>query len=1587
MKRISIYKRAAGIVVLMACALSGWAQVAVGAIEGSGGASGLGGATYTIPIKVPEGLGDIQPSLAVAYNSQGGNGLLGWCWDLQGTSAITRMGTTQYHDGEVSGVDFVNDRFALDGQRLVCVSGSYDGNGAEYRTESDGMAKIVSYRCDTTGGAACFKVWLPNGNIAYYGYTEDSRIGLQQRHNVCLWLLNRLEDRNGNAMDYQYVRGGASYRLSRIDYGGNDDAGIPYSYSVRFHYSTKDDREISFIGDNILVQDKRLDSIRVMHGSTELHKYLFDYHVPDPANGYYYTRLHQVRFVCGGESYNPTVVQWGQTDYGSYGSGQCRSIAVSGGSPSDFSGKIKFPGDFNGDGYTDFILYYPNLNGDKKAVFFINQGETTLLSQTHPLFVQHASDITLPGSIDWIYTADINGDGLDDILLSSRQWVLFGRDRLNLSAYLSSVGADGSYSFSPVQQSFGEFRIKKKYKDALYAGDFLGEGKQSFLLQECEDDKSAPRLFYITYSNGSLTAEQLPQNMVLDADRMFACDFNGDGKSEIYFMNEDTQTTGLLRIRRTSTSYLYQSVNNYMLSPWHQVFPGDFNGDGKPDLLTYVDDGNGNASWHINYFKESELYWPELPFSEQAFGIGDPKTHGYSLKYFDDPDYKFITVGDFNGDGKADVAVRTGNDEMKFLYGPVKNVNGQGQFSSSQTVSLSAIGMSGASNQSFCVGNFLGRENMSMFSASTLHALNPVSNRYSVVHVTDGMGNRTAFEYDYLMPKPTGASDADFYTRTMQTGTEQAADMFTVSLPMKALSRMTSSNIHCTAPAGEMRYRYGNAVVHKKGRGFLGFKSMTAESWLSSEKRQTVERLSETLTTVPSLALHTERARRSDGAVVSLTVYDNDILLNRYPTTSIHKAFVPVVRAHTTFKYDPGHPQLLLSKTVTKYAYNDTLVNSSAYGQVSVYGILKQTMARQGVDTVAAGYSISSCEFQTITQTTYMSESPSDLQDWIVNRPRTVKTTARRLGGYPDVMALTVNRYPSGGTANPFLPVRVDSYPGGVESALDSLATYDSTAYSATGSVAERYMGDVMGRLPVRHWSYGYSADGRFMTRQVDPAADTTTYAYDSHYGHLISETDCNGLATTHQSSPLGTSFTTHHPDRRVTQGGVSWDGSDPYAPYGAYYLKWSSTTGGGLGKTYYDAAGRKLRTLTQGMDGDPILKDFEYNDRGLLYMESLPYYLGDAVYWTEYKYDDYDRTLFADHPDGMSEVFWYNGPVTTHLRYLDDPDDPVFTTTTVNAVGWTVNSTDENGNSVVYDYNADGKLRTTQLGSDAATAVWIDYDAAGNRIVLEDPNYGGVRSVYDAYGQLILTVNPTGEDTSYEYDLLGRMVKRRERNRLNNTIDSTVWTYSEYPGKKGLLEYVSFNGKQQVLWYLYDTLCRVSAISEMRGTDYFDTRYAYDTLSRVTSVTYPSGYTMRKEYTATGHLRKLRGDSGELLWETLSKNAMGQVTGYTTGDGMATERRYDLLTGRLTGILTHNSTDTIQNLWYVYDKSANLTSRTDSLRNTTERFTYDRLDRLTGVVEGTDTTGVFVYDDYGRMTSKRIHGAMVFDQALFEAD
>ena len=86
-----------------------------GSLPGDLMVSASGGAVYSIPIALPDGVAGMTPQLALSYNSQGGNGLLGLGWNLNGLSSISRTGKTIYHDEKVEGIQFNStDNFVLD---------------------------------------------------------------------------------------------------------------------------------------------------------------------------------------------------------------------------------------------------------------------------------------------------------------------------------------------------------------------------------------------------------------------------------------------------------------------------------------------------------------------------------------------------------------------------------------------------------------------------------------------------------------------------------------------------------------------------------------------------------------------------------------------------------------------------------------------------------------------------------------------------------------------------------------------------------------------------------------------------------------------------------------------------------------------------------------------------------------------------------------------------------------------------------------------------------------------------------------------------------------------------------------------------------------------------------------------------------------------------------------------------------------------------------------------------------------------------------------------------------------------------------
>lgn len=141
--------------------------------------SGTGAAQISIPIAVAPGVAGMEPKLAINYSSQGGNGMMGIGFSLSGLSAISRTGATIAQDGFKGGISFdENDRFTLDGQRLIAISGIDGSAGTEYRTEIDSFSRISSHGGNGTH-AERFTVETKSGLVMEYAepvYPSDQSV-------------------------------------------------------------------------------------------------------------------------------------------------------------------------------------------------------------------------------------------------------------------------------------------------------------------------------------------------------------------------------------------------------------------------------------------------------------------------------------------------------------------------------------------------------------------------------------------------------------------------------------------------------------------------------------------------------------------------------------------------------------------------------------------------------------------------------------------------------------------------------------------------------------------------------------------------------------------------------------------------------------------------------------------------------------------------------------------------------------------------------------------------------------------------------------------------------------------------------------------------------------------------------------------------------------------------------------------------------------------------------------------------------------------------------------------------------------------
>ena len=96
--------------------------IPAGTVPGVFNVSTTGEAIYSMPLAVPPGRADMQPSPTLTYNSAGGDGLLGMGFSVSGFSVVTHCPKNLAQDGEIKGVSYgeldPSDAFCLDGKRL-----------------------------------------------------------------------------------------------------------------------------------------------------------------------------------------------------------------------------------------------------------------------------------------------------------------------------------------------------------------------------------------------------------------------------------------------------------------------------------------------------------------------------------------------------------------------------------------------------------------------------------------------------------------------------------------------------------------------------------------------------------------------------------------------------------------------------------------------------------------------------------------------------------------------------------------------------------------------------------------------------------------------------------------------------------------------------------------------------------------------------------------------------------------------------------------------------------------------------------------------------------------------------------------------------------------------------------------------------------------------------------------------------------------------------------------------------------------------------------------------------------------------------
>ncbi len=773
---------------------------------------------------------------------------------------------------------------------------------------------------------------------------------------------------------------------------------------------------------------------------------------------------------------------------------------------------------------------------------------------------------------------------------------------------------------------------------------------------------------------------------------------------------------------------------------------------------------------------------------------------------------------------------------------------------------------------------------------------------------TDGFGVRAAFTYAPL-------SDSSVYVR----GTGAVYPVQDRQSGVTVVARLETTDGSGTGSHQATQYSYEGLRHHVLGRGSLGFARRTSTDTTPGEQNRIEESFRQDFPFTGLLA--SVVARQESGAQMSSTAY-------------------------TWTSLDLGSGQSL-----RRYPRIATEMRREFH----VGGVLNGSELSNTVRTVEAVDSASGLvidETTTVTEVsggahagafaTLRSQRTGVLNDtttWCIGRPQSLRLTASHslAGG-----AAIIRNASQAWDSVKCRPVQQRIEPGHAQ-----LQVVFSLAYDTFGNISSRSVTGTA--MSARTTTVNWGERGQLPASVTNPLTQVTAIGWSPATGQLLDVTDPNALRISWTYDPFG------NPLQEVQADGTrtTWartacgSGCDQRA---RYRVTQEDRDAAGVIRVAthldFDQHERPFRMAMQQHGGAMSLSVIDTNARGRALREFLPYWEGNtpAGYW-QFDYDVIGRATGA-------VLMTAGGVANRSMRVSHDglavtQTDALGRTNTGTRTAWGTLSqiVDAAGSRTRYEYDAFANLLTVRDALDALVES-VSYNAWGMKNSQASADMGQWTWTHNALGEAIAMRDAKQQTLAFSYDRLGRLTSRNAPDGL------TTLTWGSSAGNRNIGRLATRANPGYSESFAYDVAGRPASRTIVTDATYrYD--YSYDALGLLDTITYPattSGQRLaiRHAYDA-GRLVRIHDAAAPTtsIWRLNTRDALGNPLDETLGAGIRVITGFNPLSSVIEYRQASAGANQIQNHAYAWDAGDNLLRRHDALRNLTEEFRYDALDRL----------------------------------------